>query len=196
MFPGTTLKKTLTPSNYLSPDGVVRNNLLEDFEYGPKNIYDVSKGLSFKIWRIWTTGTSIFLSPANDPNDVTIITSDVNITEVSLAFSLVGQPFIAYKTTTQTKLYYYNPLSAGYETIVIGDATSPMLTHDNKDNRFTDHDVMLFYIRNLVVYYRLQKERFTIEHSSGVTVSKAYSRISNVGLTSDGRLRISIITEE
>ena len=180
------------PQAYLAPDDLVRLNHREDYEYGPVAIYDVSQGLQVKVWKTWTDGSNIYLSPRDDTSNPTLITTDQGILEVSLAFTMSGQPVIAYRLQSGTKLHYYEPLNAGYITIDVLYAKSPMLTLDVKNTRSLISDVTLLYINDRTVCYRLQRERFLIEHTTNVLVPSTYSRISNVGMTTGNRLRITI----
>lgn len=91
------------------------------------------------------------------------------VTEVGLAFDLNMNPNICYVAGGQTYLHWYDTSIQDFTTTSFGiDTKSPQITLD--DNRLelsTSSDVIFAYVRGSSVYYRQQRDRYTVEYYVG-----------------------------
>jgi len=163
-------------------------------ELGPPTLYDGSQGIDRRVWVAETTGTAAVVYPDDDPLDVTTLLTGASITTVSLAFNQNGFPFLSYVDAGTPRLYWYNPLLPGYETLTLTGAITPILTMDDK-RRFSTannaNDVLLFYMRlGVGLCMRQQRDRFLTEY---VVNASATGRITRCGLNSDYRMQVETV---
>jgi len=163
-------------------------------ELGPIALYDGSQGINQRVWVATTTGTEAKVYPEDDPLDETVLLTGTSITQVSLGFNQNGFPFLSYVDAGVPKLYWYNPLLPGYETLTVTGAISPILTMDDK-RRFSTannaNDVLLFYMKlGTGLCMRQQRDRYLTEY---VVAAGATGRITRAGLNSDYRMQVETI---
>lgn len=133
---------------------------------------DPSKGLLCNIWRtrILGNGTQIVLDaePANpDGQNVSpaIIIVGTNITEVSTTFDSNMNLVIAYVEEGIPKLYWFDTQLPGQTTTDYPGIATPRVSLDDKrPMQSAIRDVIFTYIRDGQVYYRQQRDRYTIEY--------------------------------
>lgn len=109
---------------------------------------------------------------------------------VSLAFDPNMNVAIAYQTSVGANLYYYNTLIAGYSTMIISGATSCRACVD--DPRLFDtggSDVIFSYVLTSSLYYRVQRERYLVEHGVGPAVK---SVLTKTGFTTAQRMQFEL----
>lgn len=165
------LSTTPDPGTYLAPDGYSRS-LLEDKELGPIFVGDPSLGSMYQDWHAtYTAGSGIILlTPAITGPPVEALPIPVfGITELSFAFEQTGNTAVTYRTGGLVYLYYFDTNLAAYDTIVIPDAVSSMLTLDDKRTmQEASSDILLWYSKleldgTYSVHYRQQRERYITE---------------------------------
>lgn len=168
------------PNNVLSTSAVPRNFFgsralpisgIVDYEDGGIAIQDASKGLLYQRWR------ALLLNPGEDDSYVQLDATEVEpftlvelpgLTEISIAFDQLMRPTLAYVQAGSAYLRWYDTLASAYVTDLIGsDIVTPRVTMDDKrfvaTNGYQLNDVILGYVRAGNLYYRQQRDRFTIE---------------------------------
>lgn len=179
---------TRAPARHLAPDGVIRANiyqLLEDFERGGIALNDGSQGLDVQDWKAWYSGTTIWLAPYPYDVPAAVLTGLVDVTEISLSFDRNMNPAIAYIIAEVTYLYWYDGQIAAMTTSTF-DASTPLLTHDDKrDINSNNSDVLFFYVRQGYLRYRQQRDRYLTERTISAVPS---GRIIRAGMASDFRV--------
>ena len=177
MFPENRLSKTPVPSDFNKP----KKTKLTDYEWGGVDIRNTTQGLYHSIWRGEYQGDSIKVT--NDINTHFIPTPS-NLQEVSFCFDYNMNYMLAY-TDDQEKSYieYYDTLENDYvkkeivgkNLIVSLDVAKPYLSSTN--------DIILSYIKDDSLCFRLQRERFDIERVLKTGVTSLY----NAGLMTNFR---------
>lgn len=167
-LPGNALDPIGIAAVLLSPDVDGRPSLLEDYEMGGIAINDPSQGLQVQNWRARLDGDDVLVGP--DPySSETVVISDTDITELSLAFDQNMRPTIAYVAGGVNKLYWYDTVPETHVTTVFNaEDRSPFVTMDDKRRPATTvnlNDVLFFYIRGTTLYYRQQRDRFQTERA-------------------------------
>jgi hypothetical protein len=190
MLPEGTLASSVSPTTYNIGDIAPRQNLLEDFELGGVALNDSSQGRYTQRWKGWYDSGNIYLNNEADATSILVNSGLSNVLEVSITFDGSMAPVIAYLVGTTTNLYWYDAIIPGYTTLSYSGCTSPMLCYDDKrESETTNSDIMLFYIRNGGIYYRQQRDRFTIEYT--LIASVPSGRIMNVGMNLENRLQLT-----
>lgn len=98
------------------------------------------------------------------------------MTEISFSFDANMQPAVAFVADGQAYLNWYDNTVPGYVTTTLSaDVETPRVTLDDKrhvgSNGYQVSDVILAYTRGGNLYYRQQRERYTVERllKEGVT---------------------------
>jgi hypothetical protein len=195
MLPDNILfNSTTIVSSVLAPDNNIRRHNKEDFEIGPASLTDLSKGLMFKPWRVWTDGLSAFLAPVDNQSNPNLLFSDINIREVSFAFDQLARPQVVYISDTTCKFWFFDSTISAQNTMVIPGATSPILTLDDKRVKSAStSDVLLFYIKAGALFYRQQRERYEIERNL-MTLPGNVKRLVSAGMSTSNRLQVNYST--
>ena len=139
--------------------------LTESWENGGVALFDPSEELTKYAWKAWTDGTTVTVK-RDDLATETVLITDSNITEVDLTFDQNMRPCIAYVANGVSKLYWYDSFRAMQVTDNFVGITSPRVSLDDK-RRFNvaNSDIIFAYIsKDNKVKYRIQRERFSIEH--------------------------------
>jgi hypothetical protein len=173
----------------LYPDNLV-SDFLTDYEMGGIALNDASRGINYRPWQCWLQEGTIRIRPVDGAGDGTVVVSGDDITAVSFAFDRNMNPAVAYLQDGLCKLYWYDSTIPGMTTTEFSGATQPRLSHDDKrDGASARSDVIFAYVREGTLYYRQQRDRYTIERSLGVVPSSMSLR--NVGMSD--RLRLQFV---
>lgn len=160
MFPSNELSTTSVSAAFNTP---VRRNPLRDYEWGGVDIQDVSLGLLYKVWVSEYDGTNISITNG-EVHRTLLSVSDVD--HISFAFDQNMQPCVAYTSLGSTKFWYFDNIASQYITLDYGAGPEyPQVSLDgNRKDQLGSSDVILSYILNDKLYYRLQRERYLQEH--------------------------------
>ncbi len=169
-----------------------RGEYLTAYEMGSLALQNPSGGLLQQLWTATCDGTHIYVSAPNTAP--TLILSDVNISEIDLAFDQDMFPFLTYVSNGLIKFYWYDPTLPGFVTSTILElALNPRCTLDDKRAfDISNSDIILVYINALAgtLCYRIQRERYNIEHVLGNVQSN--DRVRCVNFADSARLQITM----
>lgn len=191
-LPRDQLSDPFQPAEYLEPDAFGRPVPWVDYEKHGAELNDPSQGWQVRNWRARVAVNDVMLSGFPYTTETVLLTIP-GITELSLSFDQNVQPAIAYKTAAGAFLYWYDTTIPGYTTITLpAGITSMYLTMDDKRpiGQFYN-DILLFYLRANALYYRQQRERFTVERLLKTYVEPV-SYISACGMTKGLRMQLHI----
>ena len=134
------------------------------FEIGGVAIADASLGNNYQQWYGRVVDGAIQLS--NDEQVwTTVLTRPGEITEMDFSFDQSMTPFIVWVEDGQTRIYWFDPNIPGTTVTNFGNTwVSPRCCMDDKRPlQIGNSDVILTYIRNNNLYYRQQRDRYSIE---------------------------------
>lgn len=192
MFPPGSPSTQYVQADFLSPDEVIRDPLI-DYERGGIHLNDASQGLDVQDWKAWYDGTSIKVSTVTNTDVTTVVTAAL-VTYVSLAFDQNMRLALVYVANGITKLRWFDPVANAIVTDTIDNANQPMISLDDKrEISVSTSDLVLVYIRGDVVYFRLQRERFIIENTYA-TLNPGIHTVLGMGLNRQNRFQIYIRT--
>lgn len=142
-----------------------------DYEDGGVGIQDVSEGLLFQRWRalLFNPGQSDSYVQLDAPSVTPFaLVSLPGLTEISISFDQLMQPTLAYVQDGIAYLRWYDSAAAEYVTDTIGAGIiTPRVSLDDKryiaSNGYQSSDVILAYVKGGNLYYRQQRDRYTIE---------------------------------
>lgn len=146
-------------------------SLLISNEYGGIALNDATQGSQVKVW----TCTVI---PSGDPlvpDDVVVYAGDVpetflfsalGISEVSLAFDQNMHAFVAFVSQGVAKFYWYDSVLQDFRisNLPVGSTTPRATLDDHRELQESTSDIILVYIRDGNLYFRAQRDRYTIEY--------------------------------
>lgn len=181
--------------SWLAPDNTARTDPLVDYELGGIGLSDSSQGLQVQTWRVRVDGNqNILVSPAPFTTETFIITGAA-ITEISLAFDQNMRPVIAFLDNGQAKLYWYDPQVGSVVTIsIMVGITSAMVCMDDKRSLATTlnrNDVLVYYVRNGFLYYRQQRDRYSIERMLALLQSPL-GKLKKLGMAQNWRVQVQV----
>lgn len=141
---------------------------LEESHRGGIAISDGSKGRNVQTWtgRYERETVNIYAEGATTPGYSLVMPG---VLTLSIGFDNNMRPVVAYQTATGSHLHFYDTSPESYSIIDIADGTScRCCTDDVRDLYNTQSDVIFGYVRaDGHLYYRIQRERFLIEHHVG-----------------------------
>lgn len=174
-------------AGFLNPPQTRPNN---SFHWGPVALNDASQGLFVQVWSARSDINDIYLSAPNYPEALLLARSN-EVKEVSLAFDQNGQPMLAFvEDTGNAFLYWYDPTIPGFTVLALPSMVNPRITMD--DGRLFmngENDVIMAYVRGSSLYYRQQRDRFTIEKLLRANVTKLHH------VSMNNRLRLQFMAE-
>lgn len=138
--------------------------LTESWENGGVALNDPSEDLLDYVWFAWTDGTNIYCKRDDLDNYDTVLT-DSNITEVDLTFDQNMRLCVVYVANGISKLYWYDSQQAMQVIDEYSDIRNPRVSLDDK-RRFNvgNSDIIFAYQKDNDLCYRVQRERFGVEH--------------------------------
>jgi len=138
--------------------------LRNDYEDGPISIGNASSGINYQEWHGRITDTGISIGALNVP-DVEIIHAS-NIYEFSFTFDQNGRLTIVYVIEGVAYLWWYDSNVGNMTTTNLGSTfKNPRVSLDDKRSKSnSSSDIILAYLRNYNLYYRQQRDRYTLEY--------------------------------
>ena len=165
MIPNSILSTTVMSSDFLGVKNINSTNTI-NYETGGANISDTTQGLLVQSWRGRLIGDDIILDvPDNILISPHVAYSAAGITEFSFTFNQNMNPIVVFVQSGSSKMYWYDSSLGGYTITDYGNTvTNPRVALDDKRLEQTSNsDVIFAYIKEGSLYYRQQRDRFTIE---------------------------------
>lgn len=163
---------------------------LVDYEMGGIALYDASQGLQVKLWTAFVDGENVFIH-SQDVAPI-LLFSLPGIREISLAFDQNMRPFIAFMQHSLARYWWYDTQISAMRFSDLPEATSPRCTLDDKRTMQTGtSDILLAYVKNNNLYYREQRDRFTVEYLLREDVN---AELITIGMAKNNRVRFKLRT--
>lgn len=199
MNPAVTIVNPTIVSPYLYPDNLQLSET-EDYELGGIGLSDPSQGLEVQAWKmeVLGTGAGTYISVSAPNTPPTTLLSVPDISWARLTFDQNMHPVIAYIASGLPYLYWWDPTVPGnVSTPLPTTITAPCVTLDDKRPLATllgQSDVVLCYINNNNLCYRLQRDRYGTEYVwvNNIDNIIASARVFNIGMTVGMRLLVYV----
>ena len=148
-----------------------------ELELGPLVLSASGGDISAAWWLFEYEEGVVWASRYNQTNgqfeNKAAVVSVPTVKRLSATFDQLGRPMVFYDTGTELRLYWFDPVLTENTTTVFGEGKYPFATFDIRwDTSNPRSDVTLFYIRSKTIYYRLQRDRYSIEYATPVTNAK------------------------
>lgn len=165
-----------------------------DWELGGVAISDPSQGSKVKEWKAtYESGSGTVTLEAAGVTPTVVLTK-AGMTWMGFCFDQNMRPLIAWtESDKEGYLYWYDSSASDYVTWNFGsNIVSPQLTLDEKADRGSStNDVILMYIRDSDLNFRVQRERFLTERTWGTGLATG-TKIKNFGMSSVFRLQAEV----
>lgn len=171
--------------------------------WGPIALQDPSQGMLVRLWTARADGAHVLIA-AEGVTETELFTHSAAVKTLSLTFNQNGDAnLIVIDADGATWLRWYDPALPGMTTTALpADHTHPRLTFDDaRQFNVGASDVILSYVRDGVLRYRLQRERFTVEHTPPVGVGGSPMAVGqkpllHVSMTSKMRLQWTFLNTD
>lgn len=184
---------------YLSPDDIPPTPL-EDWEEGGIGLSDGSQGLQYQVWHLSVQGagptTSVWVDAPNTP--LTKLFDLPNVTWARLSFDQNMHPVIAFVANGSPGFWWFDPLIPGTVfTSLPSTVITPCVTMDDKRRQQIiagNSDVVMAYINNNNLCFRLQRDRYNVEYVwyTNIQNTMANPYVNRIGMTVGYRLLIEV----
>lgn len=172
------------------PDSYLVNDL-HDFEQGGIALNDPSQGLEYQTWECFYRETDVVVKPASGPE--TVLFSIAGITALSMCFDQNMRPLVAFEREGQVWLWWWDSFTSSRRTDSFGPGRCPRATMDDKRrSQAAASDIIFAYIRDEVLCYRQQRDRFQTERVLRSGVNKM-TRLKNVAMGMNWRLIFELV---
>lgn len=196
-LPDYTFIESSSGNNFLLPDSIDTGSELISKEAGGVAISNPNQGLLGYVWQSVYTPASgrITLRNVTTSIDYIILNGVMNVTTLSFAFDSNMRPVICYTVVDGGAYYYwYDTVTQGYLTTQLpAGSITPKVCHDDK-RAFAvtgnKSDVLLFYVKDGIIWHRVQRERFLTDHQ--IATCTAGTRLKNVGMTVGLRVKLRL----
>lgn len=195
MLPEGSMSTSAVKADFIAPDDFDRSaNRLIDRELGGIALNDASQGLDYWVWTLeYDVPTGEMRLTNGDNSSTTVLVTLPNVTEVALAFDQNMRPAIAYVVDGVTQLRWFDSVTASIVTTPFIGAVNPLLSTDEKRSEFVDvSDILLWYIKDNRLCYRMQRERFEIERAVYTLPTPNVNALLRVGMNRGGRFQVHL----
>lgn len=189
---GETLGKVLDEGLSLTVrPGALSYDYLTSYTIGPVQQGDFSLGLADRIWQVRIYNQSVRLARQNNnrsefESETLLTTLPFNPVEGDAAFDQSARAFVCMEFQSHIWFYWYNSSLGVFEVKDFGPGRSPRCTLDQLSNR-PDSDLHVFYIANGFLRYRVQRENYAVERSTGyATTDDSY--VEDAAITKGDRI--------
>ena len=176
------------------PDNIISDDELVDYEFGGYALQDTSHGLEFQVWKgEWTSSTGdVILSPLTVGEPV-VIFNEEEVEELAFTFDQNMRWCAAVRLSNGTvKFRWYDSEDEQYVISYLSDITSVRVTFDDKRQQQIQQgaaDIIITYIRNGRVRWRVQRDRFLQEYTYAGQIFSDNIRITHFGMSEKLRLQ-------
>ena len=177
MLPHNAISTQPTYAAYQSPDDI-DNQSAQSFEYGGIAINDASKGRLYQVWRAYFDAAGAYVAPSVAGTPVTTLVVGTGITYVSVGFDSNMAPALAYVQNGVFYFRWYNTSISSFQTDTHADWTSAKVsTDDKRKGEEGISDVIVAYTRAGTLYWRQERDRYTVEYTVGVSGTRTLTRL-------------------
>lgn len=141
-----------------------RHDFRQSWDNGGVALSNPNEGLTKYVWHCYTDGQSIYLK-RDDVNDWQLILTDSNISEVDFTFDQNMRACLVWVANGLAKMQAYDSVSQSVKITEYRNIKNPRVSLDDKRKfNIANSDIIFGYVRDGNLCYRLQRERYTIEH--------------------------------
>ncbi len=192
MLPGDGLLSSVpVPAAFVEPRDRPYDPLVS-MEYGGPALHTPATNRLIRIWTAFYEDGIIKVAPDGGAN--TNLITDSTVETLSIAFDANMNPTVAYMTNGVCKLWWFDTVAnAMVTTIFAGVDSCQVTTDDKREARIGHEDVIFAYTRNNTLYYRQQRDRYTIEYTLFGPIK---GKLLRLGMNRKNRLQFEVKAQE
>ena len=193
-LPATGLPSTpAVVADFLEPRDRPYNPLVSP-EYGGPALNTPAQSRQVAVWTAFYEDGVVKVAPEEVPSTVTSLFAAVGVETISLAFDANMNPTIAYMQAGLCHLRWFDSMVNQMVTTTYPGVDSCQVTTDDKRaSQVGRDDVVFAYTRDGTLYYRLQRDRYTIEYTF---FSPVKGKLLRFGMNRKNRLQFEIKQQE
>lgn len=189
MFPDNRLSTILVADQYTYPYTLTPPNNRTAYALGGIALSDPSQGLQVQLWTAVADAEKVTLSAPNLAEPLLLL-PEPNVTNLTLAFDQNMNFSLAYMQYGTARLHWFDTFVDEYVTTSFAGASTPRVTLDDKrELQSTNSDLILAYVLNNNLYFRLQRERFLNERLLQENVN---AKLVQMGMNVKNRLQFRL----
>jgi len=161
---------------------------------GPVALNDTNKGLIDKFWAAYVdVSDNIIIEDLELSSTTFILNEPDGVQNIALAFDQNANDTYAYITGIgDLKIRFFDASIPNDVILNIGQAQSVTFTMDMKYFPSNPRsDILLFYIRDNAIFYRIQRDKYSIEYTTPVTTGA--NQLIDSGMRTDYRFQVQYI---
>ena len=175
------------------PDNIVNDDELVDFELGGLALQDTSEGLEYQTWKAeLNTSGDVILTPLKTGDPVVIFT-EPGVQELAFTFDQNMRWAAATRLAgNNVNFRWYDTTVGDYVITPLTGITSVRVALDDKrvmQIQSGNPDMILTYIRDNRVRWRIQRDRFQTEYTYSGQLFSDNIRITHFGMSEKLRLQ-------
>ena len=185
MLPNNELSEEAEASAYLTP---VRLSELIDYEFGGQGLNTPSQDMLEYLWKAEYVDGEIILK-REDSEVIAERISVSGVLKLGLAFDQNMRYVLCYQIRKDSYIYWYDATINQWGTFKFDNCTSPCISlDDGRLNQKSNSDVIFSYVRNGGLYYRIQRERYLVEH---MISERNIGELWQIGMTVNNRFQFT-----
>lgn len=194
MLPGDGLPSTVpVKADFLEPKDRAYDPLVSP-EYGGPALNTPAPSRLVQIWNAFYEDGAVKVAPESVTPVITTLFADPAVETLSLAFDANMTPTIAYMTGGVCKLRWFDSsVNQIVTTTFPGVDSCQVTTDDKRQAQIGKEDVVFAYTLEGNLCYRLQRERYTIEH---VFATGVKGQLKRLGMNRKNRLQFEVKQQE
>ncbi|WP_417436415.1 hypothetical protein [Idiomarina abyssalis] len=163
----------------------------EPVEQGGISLDDNTAGLQYQLWRGVMEDTELVLR--GERGGEGRVELGPGVSEVSFTFDQNMRPMVAFVQDGLAKYRWYNSLLEDFEISQLGSwAKTPRVSLDDKRRLQSGaSDIILAYIKDRMLFFRMQRDRFDIEYPTG----EPATALVRVGMNTKNRFQFEMVAE-
>ena len=189
MFPENRLSTSLIADAYTYPYTLTPPNKKTAYAMGGIALSNPSQGLNVQLWTAQAMPDGVYVTSPTVTQPIALLIQP-NITELTLAFDQNMNYVLAYVQYGSARLYWFDTFLGQYVITDFPGAITPRVTlDDRRESQTTQSDLVLAYVKDSNLYFRLQRDRFQNEYLLKSNVS---ARLEQMGMNVKNRLQFKL----
>lgn len=158
----------------------------EDYERGGVALNDSSQGLDVATWHIALDESDAMLR--KEDGAAVKLFSRVGADNIGLAFDQNMRPVVSFSQAGSIYIWWFDPVQGAVVFTNLTTGENPRITlDDHRMQQVGNSDVILAYQRGQALYYRQQRERFSVER---LLSSDSVDALDAIGMSTQWRLQL------
>lgn len=179
------------PGNFLAGDDLDSAPLI-DYEMAGIALNDASQGQRVQVWKLFYLADTAYLQPLSS-GDTTTLFVIPGISEIALAFDQNMRPQVAYTLNGELNLRWWDTNANAFVTTNYGAGRNPKMALDDKrETQSSNSDVIFAYLQNNGLYYRQQRDRYTIQRLLRDNIDPTL-KLTKIGMGTNNRMIFQIV---